>query len=82
MERNELVWFLIPVVMLLISAVMWWLGEAQEKGEALAMSAEPEDAPAGKRRLVLKHHDFGSFPIRENPFGYRFCEMRLLLPYW
>ncbi len=44
MERNELVWFLIPVVMLLISAVMWWFGEAQEKAEALAMSAEPEDA--------------------------------------
>jgi hypothetical protein len=57
MEKNEVIWFLIPGVMLLISAVMWWLGEAQEKAEALAMTAEPDDAPAVGRRDVATPAD-------------------------
>jgi cytochrome c-type biogenesis protein CcmH/NrfF len=57
MERNELVWFLIPVVMLLISAVMWWFGEAQEKAETLAMTLESEVAPAVGRRDVATPAD-------------------------
>ncbi len=41
----------------MISAVMWWLGEAQEKAEALAMTAEPDDAPAVGRSDVATPAD-------------------------
>ena len=40
-----------------LPALAGWLGEAQEKAETLAMTAEPEDAPGVGRRDVATTAD-------------------------